>query len=228
MIDYSSRTIRISKSMETFPPHKSVNDFVHGAKWESMVSVAAGYHIAVIHNCTSASDVWSCLWAVSLLCLLGATYRLWIPQQALPQLPLFGFAGRVSDSVQWGMIGVLVGSLIVLVISRRPRRWVWWIVCGCLVGCFWADQHRLQPWAYQGAIYALLFALTPPGKTQRWIVPVAISIYAFSGLRKLDYQSAHSVGQQMIDAMAKPLGGLPEAISTTHRIRIALMLPAAE
>ena len=93
---------------------------------------------------------------------------------------------------------------------------------------FVLDQHRLQPWAYQSMIYATLFASLPWPIARRWMTLLAISVYVYSGLGKLDYQFAHTVGQELIGVAARPFGGLPESISGQMRSVVALALPAAE
>jgi hypothetical protein len=137
---------------------------------------------------------------------------------------------RVPES--WSMVieGVsivlLVGSLVVCALGGNRR--CWWIVAAALTTSIVLDQHRLQPWAYQSMIYATLFASLPWPAARRWMMPLAISVYVYSGLGKLDYQFAHSVGQEMIAAATRPFGGLPENLSQQMRASLALILPAGE
>ena len=131
-----------------------------------------------------------------------------------------------SVVIQWLSVVSLVVSLVCCALGRDPR--LWWIVAASLAVSFVLDQHRLQPWAYQSMIYATLFASLPWPVARRWMMPLAISVYVYSGLGKLDFQFAHSVGQEMIAVATRPFGGLPKNLSQEMRAALALILPAGE
>ncbi|MCG8653321.1 MAG: hypothetical protein MI861_26015 [Pirellulales bacterium] len=158
--------------------------------------------------------------------LIAGTYRLWMPPSAFPQVPLLkmpDFPGWID----WVPIGLVVPSLLA-VICFPNRRGCWWIVAGGLGLAFLIDQHRLQPWAYQSAIYALVLAMVRHEVwARRLITSIAISVYVYSGLGKLDYQFCHTVGQEIIDVIARPLGGLP-GLDDSTRLRVACLLPLLE
>lgn len=166
------------------------------------------------------------LWAGFLLALLAATYRLWLPAGSFPPVPLIDVpavaAGAISAIALAAMCLALLAGLF------RSTAIGWSTVAICLATLFVLDQHRLQPWAYQSMIYALLFAALPAASAQRWMMVLTISIYLYSGLGKLDYQFAHSVGTTMLETAAAPLGGIPQQVSPSMRARAALMLPAVE
>jgi hypothetical protein len=128
--------------------------------------------------------------------------------------------------IEWLSVVSLVGSLVGCALGSNPR--LWWIVAVSLAASFVLDQHRLQPWAYQSMIYATLFASLPWPVARRWMMPLAISVYVYSGLGKLDFQFAHSVGQELIAVATRPCGGLPENLSQEMRAALALILPAGE
>jgi hypothetical protein len=131
-----------------------------------------------------------------------------------------------SVVIEWLSVVSLVGSLVGCALGSSRR--LWWVVAASLAASFVLDQHRLQPWAYQSMIYATLFASLPWPVARRWMMPLAISVYVYSGLGKLDFQFAHSVGQEMISVATRPFGGLPENLSPEMRSALALVLPAGE
>ncbi|EMI17230.1 putative membrane protein [Rhodopirellula maiorica SM1] len=91
------------------------------------------------------------------------------------------------------------------------------------------NQHRLQPWAYQSAIYAIVFAAMDRETARRWLVPLAASVYLYSGLGKLDYQFAHTVGQNFLSAVDLPvIGNLADRFEHNTLAIIALLLPLSE
>lgn len=122
----------------------------------------------------------------------------------------------------------LAAGLFLIVMAPNRFRALWWLVAGCLSVLFVLDQHRLQPWAYQSAIYALVFAAIEPQQARRLLVPLAASVYLYSGAGKFDYQFMHTVGQQFLETIFGPLGGLPDQWERSDRARWALIFPALE
>ena len=60
------------------------------------------------------------------------------------------------------------------------------------------------------------------------IIAIAASIYIYSGVGKLDYLFAYSVGQAFLDALSSPLGGIPNSWTSDARAIVALLFPLAE
>ncbi len=168
------------------------------------------------------------LWAAALLLLVAVSDRLWIPVTDFPRVPLVPWGAALPDGSSWlAAVGIVLPA-VVIVASRNPRKGMWWVIAFSLFAAFLLDQHRLQPWAYQSAIYALLFAALPWHQGRRWLIVTAASVYLYSAAGKLDYQFAHTMGQEFLGAIAAPLGGLPENMSQNVRAVIALLLPAVE
>lgn len=167
-------------------------------------------------------------WAGSLLLLIAVTYRLWIPQHDVPAVPLVSLTAALPSWFGWIPLVVLVSSLSGLALTDRTPRELWWIVAAALVTACLLDQHRLQPWAYQSMIYATLFASMSPARAARWIMPLAISIYIYSGLGKLDYQFAHTVGRGLFETLVSPMGDFGDRIDQATAAWLALLLPATE
>ena len=174
------------------------------------------------------------VWAVGLIALVVTSFRLWIPDGPLPPVPLVtppAFLSNLPDMLLtvlgWCPVVVLFASLAVA--CWRPDHSIsWWLIALSLTAAFVIDQHRLQPWAYQSAIYASVFATMSGSVARRWLYPLAISVYLYSGFGKLDYLFAHTVGQDLLEAMATPFGGLSDTLNATVRIRLALLFPAVE
>ena len=97
-----------------------------------------------------------------------------------------------------------------------------------LILLFLLDQHRLQPWAYQTALYSMVFASMNASAARRWLLPLAASVYIYSALGKFDYQFVHTVGIDFLKAIARPIGGLPAHVSISRLAMIAYLFPATE
>ena len=117
---------------------------------------------------------------VFLLLLMAVTYPLWLSTGSTPLVPLVdvGLRGSIRRRglcrsrwrwVWWGSLSL-----------RSRCRGAWWLVAASLWISFLIDQHRLQPWAYQSALYALLFAAMRPARARRWMIPLAASVYLYS------------------------------------------------
>lgn len=174
------------------------------------------------------------VWAFGLLILVSATWPLWFSGRSAdwPLVPALPFLTAQSQLVVWVANAVSAGLVICLLVLvvRYPaqRRWLWWLVAACLFVGFSVDQHRLQPWAYQSWIYAMIFASMDRDTARRWIIPLAASIYIYSAAGKLDFQFAHTVGQEFLAAATDPFGGLPKNMSQGVRVGLALCFPTVE
>jgi hypothetical protein len=145
-----------------------------------------------------------------LLLLIAATYPLWLSTGNMPAIPLVQGGIRLPSLASTIISITLVAGLLGAVIAPERCRRAWWLVAGSLCVSFLIDQHRLQPWAYQSAIYALLFAAMSPLRARRYLIPLAASVYLYSAAGKFDYQFVHTVGQDFLHSIARPLGGLPD------------------
>lgn len=163
-----------------------------------------------------------------MLCvLLAATYRLWFPLGEYPAVAMFGWVNPLPIWAGWtALIGSVTGAICVI---ARPRSASsgWWLVALSLTLGFLIDQHRLQPWAYQTAIYACVFASMPPAMAKRMLIPLAASVYIYSAAGKFDYQFVHSVGQDFLNV---PLGwfGMIDSIDEDTKAMLAHGPPIVE
>ncbi|MDZ4685959.1 MAG: hypothetical protein SH850_12900 [Planctomycetaceae bacterium] len=137
-------------------------------------------------------------------------------------MPLFAWAPpRWWD---WASIAALTAGLTGLCLPVRWRR-----VSAAAVACgfalqFLADQHRLQPWAWQFFILAVVIALADDRLVFRGWMALVISIYFWSALSKLDAEFAREmvwmIFRQLSDTLiAIRAYGLYSAISDIDLIR---------
>jgi len=171
------------------------------------------------------------LFALSTLALLAVTWRLWTPQTVYPQVPLFVWAGRLPPTLEWAAIATLTAMLGFVVLAPQ-RRLAWKLVLLLLVvplgGLLLVDQHRLQPWAYEALIVAIVLSCA---SRQRAFVPLrllVISIYFYSAVSKLDATFAHTVGQQFLAALSGLFGVSIRAWPSAVRVALALCFPLVE
>jgi hypothetical protein len=86
------------------------------------------------------------------------------------------------------------------------------------------DQLRWQPWAYHAALAGLILANSTPPQAFRLLRLVAIAVYAYSAIAKLDAEFAATLGQQMLSAVGFDLASW----SDTTRTAVALTIPIVE
>ena len=169
--------------------------------------------------------------AVGVLALVASTWKLWTPQEVFPQVPLIRAACDWPGWLDWGCLAVLVVSaLTMLFVARRG-----WLGRGLCLGLavslsvfFVLDQHRLQPWAWQFFLLAVLLSLADDETARRgwrWLV---IGIYFWSAVSKLDYTFCHEQGPALLEGLRHAMGlrGMPnpwtEALDVVGSFGIAL------
>ncbi|QEG00846.1 hypothetical protein Mal15_49220 [Stieleria maiorica] len=133
-----------------------------------------------------------------------------------------GGAWAVGAIETAALLGLVIGLAALMIL--RLHRWCWWGIAAALAALIVLDQHRLQPWAYQSLLYAVILGGLPWREGRRWLMALAISVYFYSALGKLDFQFVHTVGHQMVQTLAAPIGGLGETTAT----KLAFALPLGE
>lgn len=174
-------------------------------------------------------------WALGLLGLIVASYRLWVPalwsdNTPLPPVPVSGFPSWFDLAYRWiGLPVLVIGCVLAIGFRGHSRSHIGWALVGCtLIAGVALDQHRLQPWVYQTLLYSAWLVLLPNRITIGLMQILTISIYFYSSIGKFDYQFVHTVGQDFL-ATAGMLFGLD--ITTwdeTLRSRVVLVFPIAE
>ncbi|PAY19578.1 hypothetical protein CKO51_10345 [Rhodopirellula sp. SM50] len=169
------------------------------------------------------------VWAIGLAVLILVTVPIWIPSwgrdPGYPPVAWIAVPGAewLAGAVESLALAVLLFGLAAAV-YRGADRWCWWGVAAALAVLIVLDQHRLQPWAYQSLLYAVLLAGMSWREGRCWVIAIAISIYFYSASGKFDYQFVHTVGHQMVQTLASPIGGVADATAT----KFAFALPAGE
>ena len=169
------------------------------------------------------------VWGLGLIALMIATAPLWIQSlsgdDGYPRITWLSLLEHPAfERVIDNALLVVITVAVALQFKAPFRRWSWLLIGIALTGLILTDQHRLQPWAYQSVVYAVVLSQMPWREGRRWVAAVAISIYFYSALGKLDYQFIHTVGSQMVQALAMPIGGLGDTLAT----KLAVVLPLGE
>jgi hypothetical protein len=155
------------------------------------------------------------------LALIAATWPLWTPQTVFPQIPLFGTFRRVPAWLDWPALVVACVSLMTALIAGsrwRIGRWSLLAFAGAVTFLVLADQHRLQPWAYELSLLALILAVLPASEAVAWSRLLVVSIYFYSALSKFDWTFIESGGGQIVEGLSQCLqmnlgrSALPERI----------------
>jgi len=177
-------------------------------------------------------------WALFGLLLILATWRLWIPQDVYPQVPFLQIASALPAVCQWIALAVAVGSLVITLsvlprLNDRGKAWLFLSFVVAMTLLILTDQHRLQPWAYQLVIYAVVFGTVPADASNRrrgWALLriLTISIYLFSSLGKFDFQFLHTVGQQFLSVALGNFGIRIDQWQWPLRLLLAATFPLAE
>lgn len=173
------------------------------------------------------------LLGVGVLALVAVTWKLWTPQDVFPRVPLFRWAP--PDWWDWTSLGLIVAGGLGLGVgsSRFVRSFAGTLAVGLAVA-FVCDQHRLQPWAWQFFILALLLVLADkPLQWHGWQWLV-ISVYFYSALSKFDRGFLDSIGyafaMSAFGGVFNESKGFPPGPSAFHGMNYAIMwlFPAGE
>ena len=89
---------------------------------------------------------------------------------------------------------------------------------GALVFLALADQHRLQPWAYQFLLLALVLAVLPVSEAIAWGRLLTASIYFYSALSKLDGTFLESGGGQIVAGLLTFLHAADQLSELSQRV----------
>lgn len=166
-------------------------------------------------------------YAIFGVALFGATWRLWTPQTVFPQVPLFAIAGEVPAALQWSFAALVLLSLITIAIGKAGRAPLVVLAASFALLAF-IDQHRLQPWAFQWAIFAIALAALPAPRAfvlLRWLT---VSIYVWSAIAKIDATFSNTLGQQFLASLVGVVGMDTATWSPSARLAGAWMFPVSE
>jgi hypothetical protein len=170
-------------------------------------------------------------WAAVALVLFAATWRLWTPQDLFPQVPLLAPIRNVPAWFDWlGAMGIVVGLVLSLAFGARRflGRAGLWVFAGSAAAMFAFDQHRLQPWAYQFVLIAVVLSSRDGPRSSCLLRWLAIAIYFWSAVGKFDYTFLHGVGQQFLAVIANWFGLTIDAVPPQARLFLACVFPTGE
>ena len=162
--------------------------------------------------------------------LLAVTWKLWTPQTIFPQIPFFGKLVETPATVDWVALAILLVGLLGMLFStsRSGLRIFSAIFAVSGISLVLLDQHRMQPWAYQFLVFAILIACLNTRSTLFWMRWIVISIYLFSAISKFDFQFTHTVGDQMLSTLVEFGGWDSSAWSAETRARLIVAFPLGE
>ena len=180
--------------------------------------------------------------ALCALALFAATWRLWTPQTVFPQIPYFEVLRSVPGWVDWialtGVVIALVGLLCApgergaSALRVPPVRAFALLFIASLLVLVLLDQHRLQVWAYQFAIVAIVlgaFADAACSKTAcMHLRLLVIGIYFWSAISKLDHAFLHSLGPELLRGTLAAFGIEPGWMRSDVAATLSLTFPLVE
>ena len=182
-------------------------------------------------------------WSLATLLLIIATAPLWLGTADFAQVPLLKALVGSSVFID-GTALVVVNVCAVLIFLLAIRSWLsrdpnrvaanagnTKKIAACyalaMLVLFLTNQHRLQPWAWQFLIFAMITALsTSSAKAMSAARIVVVSIYVYSAIGKFDYQFLMGLGREFVAVAASPFFDL----QSPNEIPIAVVwaLPIGE
>lgn len=140
--------------------------------------------------------------------LLISTWMLWIPQTTFPQVPLISVASQIPQSVEWGLGGLLLTSVGIVIFAWQPeyQRPASLLIGASTLGLVLIDQHRLQPWAWQFVILSFVLAVADADTAFALWRCLVIGIYAWSAWSKMDHGFCVRHGPFLLDGLVKSIG----------------------
>ncbi len=168
--------------------------------------------------------------ALSALVLVAVTWRLWTPQTVFPQVPFFRWAAGLPAWSEWlGLAGMVLS--LARVCWSPSGRWgtrALLIFAASTAGMVLLDQERLQPWAYQFILMAVVLTIADSRVALPLLRILIVSFYFHSALSKFDYTFLHTLGAQFLAALAGSVGGSVTSWSEPWRLVAAAMFPTGE
>ena len=159
--------------------------------------------------------------AAGAIALIVATRPLWTPQPVFPRVPFFAWLRGVPPWLEWtALVLVTAGTVGALLAGsgRRIGRWSLVALAGGLLFLALTDQHRLQPWAYQFILLALVLTAMPARDAIAWSRMLVASLYIYSALSKLDWTFIDSGGGQIVQGLLRCLPFDANLSNTSRRI----------
>ncbi len=193
-------------------------------------------------------------WSGTIVVLLAATWRLWTPLRGTPRLAPLEAVEAIPPAIDFALLALLAYGLLRTLraaftseLKASPRcqsgvetqypvhthdlyrgfainRLGVLIATVALTALMLLDQLRWQPWAYNAVIVGVILSNSASTQAFRLLRIVAIAVYAYSSIAKLDVEFASTLGQQMLAAAGLDL----TSWSGATRVAIALLVPSVE
>ena len=192
----------------------------------------------VAANLDRRADSFTAVWTLGVLVLIAVTFQLWLGVSDFPQIPLLQSLVNAPLIADWIALGTLFLSVSFLMVSSSRqvlqggesrsggKNKIVAAICAVSILClFLLNQHRLQPWAWQFFLYAVLLTLARRSgeliAAARWLTA---SIYFFSAISKFDYQFIYGLGSTMAQTLAE-IGGVDASEGMSF---VAALMPVFE
>jgi hypothetical protein len=168
--------------------------------------------------------------ALFALLLIAATWPLWSPWEKFPQVPLVPGNWLPGVWAQWVAGGLLVAALMTMLICRTGRiaRGACALMAVGFAAAMLFDQGRMQPWAYQFMLFAVLLASCGPRSVVTLARVLVIAFYFESALTKLDESFLHTLGQQFLATLVGAVGASTEEWGPAVRLAAVAVFPVGE
>lgn len=140
-------------------------------------------------------------WAATLLACVGVTWRLWTPLRDTPRVAPSGLLGGVPPAFDYALLLLLAFGLWRAISSRDAWRRGVVIATAALAASMAFDQLRWQPWAWHAVLAGVVFAASSGCRTLSGLRALAVAVYAYSAVAKLDAEFVGTLGQQMLDTL---------------------------
>ncbi|GAA4435611.1 MauE/DoxX family redox-associated membrane protein [Bremerella cremea] len=147
--------------------------------------------------------------ALFLLLLMAATYPLWIDLTSFPAVPVWSFlcdVPPIADQILAGGLVLVAATLLIAGPQGTLASRLWLTLAGVLLLTFLLNQHRFQPWAYQVAVLSCFFGLVPGSLARRLTMAVALSVYFFSAVSKLNTSFVNELGNDFLATLSSQVG----------------------
>ncbi|MGL4511626.1 MAG: hypothetical protein ACRCT8_00935 [Lacipirellulaceae bacterium] len=169
-------------------------------------------------------------WAITLLGCVAATWPLWTPLRELPRVAPSEWLATVPPRTDFALLAIVVVMTVASLLASDDRtlRTRVALATTALAVLAALDQLRWQPWAYHALLVGSLLFACEPRRANSWARLLAISVYAWSALAKLDLEFADTIGTRMAATLVSPFGWNVMAWSGGARRAAALALPAGE
>jgi len=138
-----------------------------------------------------------------------------------PRVPFFAWLRGVPAWLEWTALAIVTAGIVGALLAgsgRRIGRWSLVAFAGSVFFLALADQHRLQPWAYEFFLLALVLAAMPAGDAIAWSRLLIASLYVYSALSKLDWTFIESGGGQIVQGLLRCLSLEGNTSITSRRI----------